>query len=70
MYCHMQDLWGPRNLVASVTAWSNRNRYSIVVVGGRMRYLGQRQGRMHTVEPIFHPECRGAISTSEGLSKR
>jgi hypothetical protein len=30
-------LWGPINLVASVTAWSNRNRYSMVVVGGRMR---------------------------------
>jgi hypothetical protein len=30
-------LWGPVNLVASVTAWSNRNRYSMVVVGGRMR---------------------------------
>jgi hypothetical protein len=33
----MMDLWGPENLVASVTAWSNRNRYSMVVVGGRMR---------------------------------
>jgi hypothetical protein len=30
-------LWGPVNLVASITAWSNRNRYSMVVVGGRMR---------------------------------
>jgi hypothetical protein len=30
-------LWGPINLVASVTAWSNRNHYSMVVVGGRMR---------------------------------
>jgi hypothetical protein len=30
-------IWGPVNLVASVTAWSNRNRYSMVVVGGRMR---------------------------------
>jgi hypothetical protein len=30
-------LWGPINLVASVTAWSNHNRYSMVVVGGRMR---------------------------------
>jgi hypothetical protein len=30
-------LWGPTNLVASVTAWSNRNRYSMVVVGGRIR---------------------------------
>jgi hypothetical protein len=30
-------LWGPVNLVASVTAWSNHNRYSIVVDGGRMR---------------------------------
>jgi hypothetical protein len=30
-------LWGPVNLVASVTAWSNRNRYSMIVVGGRMR---------------------------------
>jgi hypothetical protein len=30
-------LWGPVNLVASVTAWSNHNRYSMVVVGGRMR---------------------------------
>jgi hypothetical protein len=30
-------LWGPINLVASVTAWSNCNRYSMVVVGGRMR---------------------------------
>jgi hypothetical protein len=33
----MGDLWGPENLVASVTAWSNRNRYSLVYVGGRMR---------------------------------
>jgi hypothetical protein len=30
-------LWGPVKLVASVTAWSNRNSYSMVVVGGRMR---------------------------------
>jgi hypothetical protein len=30
-------LWGPVNLVASVTAWSNYNRYSMVLVGGRMR---------------------------------
>jgi hypothetical protein len=30
-------LWGPINLVASVTAWSNCNRYSMVVDGGRMR---------------------------------
>jgi hypothetical protein len=30
-------LWGLVNLVASVTAWSNRNRYSMVAVGGRMR---------------------------------
>jgi hypothetical protein len=30
-------LWGPVNLVASVTGWSNCNRYSMVVVGGRMR---------------------------------
>jgi hypothetical protein len=37
MYCCMQDLLGPINLVASVTAWSNCNRYSLVVVGGRMR---------------------------------
>jgi hypothetical protein len=30
-------LWGPINLIDYVTAWSNRNRYSMVVVGGRMR---------------------------------
>jgi hypothetical protein len=30
-------LWGPVNLVGSLTAWSNHNRYSMVVVGGRMR---------------------------------
>jgi hypothetical protein len=30
-------LWGPINLVASVTAWSNCNRYSMVVLGGRIR---------------------------------
>jgi hypothetical protein len=30
-------LWGPINLVASVTTWWNRNHYSMVVVGGRMR---------------------------------
>jgi hypothetical protein len=30
-------LWGLVQLVASVTAWSNHNRYSMVVVGGRMR---------------------------------
>jgi hypothetical protein len=28
--------WGPINLVASATAWSNHNRYSMVDVGGRM----------------------------------
>jgi hypothetical protein len=33
----MQDLWGPINLVASVTNWSNHNCYSMVVVGGRTR---------------------------------
>jgi hypothetical protein len=30
-------LWGPVDLVAFVTTWSNYNRYSMVVVGGRMR---------------------------------
>jgi hypothetical protein len=30
-------LWGPVNLVASVSAWSNHNHYSMVVVGGRIR---------------------------------
>jgi hypothetical protein len=30
-------LWDLVHLVASVTAWSNHNRYSMVVVGGRMR---------------------------------
>jgi hypothetical protein len=34
MYWRMRDLWGPVNLVASITAWSNCNRYSLVVVGG------------------------------------
>jgi hypothetical protein len=29
--------WGTINLVASVTVWSNHNRYSMVVVGGRIR---------------------------------
>jgi hypothetical protein len=28
---------GPVNQVAYVTAWLNRNHYSMVVVGGRMR---------------------------------
>jgi hypothetical protein len=28
--------YGPVNLVASITAWSNRNRYSMVDVGERM----------------------------------
>jgi hypothetical protein len=37
MYWRMQDLWSPVNLVASVTAWSNHNCYSLVVVGGRIR---------------------------------
>jgi hypothetical protein len=37
MYIRMWDLWGPLNLEASITAWSNRNRYSKVVVGWRMR---------------------------------
>jgi hypothetical protein len=37
MYWHMQDLWGPVNLVASVTAWLNYKHYSMVDVGGRMR---------------------------------
>jgi hypothetical protein len=26
-------------------------------------------GPVHTVEPRFYPECRGAILTSEGLSE-
>jgi hypothetical protein len=30
-------LWGLINLVAYVTAWSNCNRYSMMVDGGRMR---------------------------------
>jgi hypothetical protein len=30
-------LWGLINLIAYVTAWSNRNCYSMVVVGWRMR---------------------------------
>jgi hypothetical protein len=30
-------LLGPVNQVASVTAWLNRNCYSMVVIGGRMR---------------------------------
>jgi hypothetical protein len=30
-------LWGPVNYLVSVTAWSNRNCYSMVVVEGRMR---------------------------------
>jgi hypothetical protein len=30
-------LWGPINLVASITTWLNHNRYSMVVVEGRMR---------------------------------
>jgi hypothetical protein len=33
----MRDLWGPINQVASITAWSNCNHYSMVVVGGGMR---------------------------------
>jgi hypothetical protein len=37
MYWRMWNLWGPINLVASITALSNRNHYSKVVVGGRMR---------------------------------
>jgi hypothetical protein len=66
----MRDLWGLINLVASVTAWSNLNHYFMVVVGGRMRYPKMMVGPAHTVEPIFHPECREAILTSEGLSER
>jgi hypothetical protein len=31
------EFMGPINLVASVTSWWNRNRYSKIVVGGRMR---------------------------------
>jgi hypothetical protein len=74
-------LCGPVNLVASVTAWSNRNRYSMVVVGGRMRLYGGRwrenevaqddsARRSITVEPRLHPECRGVILTSDELSER
>jgi hypothetical protein len=37
MYWCMVDLWGLVNLVAYVTAWSNRNCYSKVVVRWRMR---------------------------------
>jgi hypothetical protein len=33
----MQDLGCLVNLVTFVTAWSNHNHYSMVVVGGRMR---------------------------------
>jgi hypothetical protein len=32
----MHNLWGPKNLVASVTAWLNCNLYSMVDVGGRI----------------------------------
>jgi hypothetical protein len=32
----MLDLWGPVNQIAYVTTWSNHNRYSKVVVGGRI----------------------------------
>jgi hypothetical protein len=66
----MWDLWGPVNLVVSITAWSNHNHYSMVVVGGRMRQPRMTAGPAHTVEQRFHPECRGSISTSEGLSER
>jgi hypothetical protein len=37
MYYHMLDLWGPENLIACVTTWASHNRFSKVVVGGRMR---------------------------------
>jgi hypothetical protein len=37
VYLRMRDLWDPINLVASITAWSNCNRYSIVDIGGIMR---------------------------------
>jgi hypothetical protein len=37
MYCHMQELWGPVNLVAYVIAWSNCNCYSKMVVKGGMK---------------------------------
>jgi hypothetical protein len=37
MYWRIQDLWGPINLVAFVTAWLNHNCYSKVVVEGRIR---------------------------------
>jgi hypothetical protein len=38
MCWRMHDLWGPVNLVASVTARSNRSHYSMVVIEVRMRY--------------------------------
>jgi hypothetical protein len=37
MYWRMRDLWGPINLVVSLTTWLKHNHYSKVVVGGRMR---------------------------------
>jgi hypothetical protein len=37
MYWCMWNLWGPVNILAYVTIWSNHNRYSMLVVGGRMR---------------------------------
>jgi hypothetical protein len=37
VYWHMRDLGGLIILVASLIAWSNSNRYSMVDVGGRMR---------------------------------
>jgi hypothetical protein len=70
MYWRMRDSWGSINIVASVTAWSNYNCYSMVDVGGEWGRPGWRQGQVHTVEPRFHLECEGAISTSEGLSER
>jgi hypothetical protein len=33
----MQDLWDPISRVTFVTAWSNHNSYSMVVIGGGMR---------------------------------
>jgi hypothetical protein len=66
----MWDLWGLLNLVAFVTTWSNHNHYSMVVVGGGMGCPRTTVGLAHIVKPRFHPECRGAILSSEGLSER
>jgi hypothetical protein len=52
----MRDSWGHVNLVACVTAWSNRNHYSLVVVGATAERSLWNQDFIPSVDERFHPQ--------------